>query len=97
MQVSKEPIRQYYKVHHPEFAAAMKDAKKISASDPRPLRRIVADLGHPPKRLDAGFREAVSQMYLALAYRIAEPFGVKPHRELDMDAVISTFKEFGVA
>jgi len=97
VQMSKEPIRQYYKIHNPDFAAAMKDAKALSATDSRPLKKIVAELGHPPRRLDVEFKRAVSQMYLALAYRIAEPFGIKPTDEPHMNAVIDTFKKFKVA
>jgi len=96
VQMSKEPIRQYYKVNQPEFVGAMKEAKKISATDTRPLKKIVAELGHKPATLDIGFKDTVSYMYRALAYQLAAPQGVFTCEQFDFAKIADTFRKFGV-
>lgn len=97
VQMSKEPIRQYYKVHQPDFVSAMKEAKKLSTTDSRALKDIVADLGHPPVSLNAHFKETVSYMYRALAYQVAASSEAFTCEQFDFQSIADTFRKFGVA
>jgi len=95
LQISKEPLRQYHKRHQPGFIEAMKEAKRIALSVDRPLSRIVADLGHPPKPLDPRMLDAVSQMYAGITERLLgrEVFGGTP----SLETVSKQLSKLGVA
>ena len=95
LQISKEPLRQYHKRHQPAFVEAMKEAKRIARSVDRPLSRIVADLGHPPKPLDRRMVQAVSQMYAGITERLLgrEVFGGTP----SLETVSKRLSKLGVA
>jgi len=69
-QLSKEPLRQYYKREDRRFHEAMEE---IKAEGPHPgsiRNQLKARLGRGPKKLDADFRKIAEQMYLSLACRV---------------------------
>lgn len=69
-QISKEPLRQYYKREDREFLGAIQEAKQEGASSRSMRARILQRLGRPPKPLDPGFRQTVEQMYQAITHRV---------------------------
>jgi len=69
-QISKEPLRQYYKRMDREFLEAIQQAKKEGASSRSMRARILEKLGRPPRQLDPGFRQTVEQMYQAVTHRV---------------------------
>ncbi len=96
VQISKEPIRQYYRRRHPDFVEAMGKAKKMAKTSRKPLSRImIEDLKTAPARLDPGFLEAAASMYVALTVETTgiDVFG----RHMSLDKVLRAFREFGVA
>jgi phosphoribosylaminoimidazole-succinocarboxamide synthase len=69
-QLSKEPLRQYYRREDPRFHETL-DAIKAAGPPSGSIRRAVkARLGRGPKKLDPGFREVCEQMYRSLAHRV---------------------------
>jgi len=96
VQLSKEPIRQYYRKHEPQFVAAMDKAKKIAQKVDKPLRRIVnEDLKTPPPPMEAAFHRAVTDMYVGLTEAICPTglFGDTP----PLNKVMRVFKKYGIA
>lgn len=97
VQISKEPLRQYYKKYHPEFVEAMKTAKILAAKskDRKSLRDIVCDdLKCPPPVLDEQFKATVADMYAGVTAHVSgtKLFGdVRP-----LTAVLKSFKKFGI-
>lgn len=94
-QLSKEPIRQYYRKHEPQFVAAMDEAKRIATRVDKSLAKIVnEDLKSPPPKLDAEFFAAVRDMYVGLTETICATglFGDVP----SLTEVQKVFKRFGV-
>jgi len=73
IQLSKEPLRQYYKLNNPEFVGALEQAKKMKLhGDPRSLAEIVEqDYSASPKPIDKPFIEVVRDMYIAVTEEIA--------------------------
>ncbi len=69
-QLSKEPLRQFYKRRDVPFHRAMQAIKSEGWSAVSPRRAVKARLGRAPKRLDPDFRRVAEQMYLALAHRV---------------------------
>ncbi len=69
-QLSKEPLRQYYKREDPRFHQAMEAIKEDDASSGSIRRQVRARLGRGPKKVDAEFRKVAEQMYLSLAHRV---------------------------
>ena len=69
-QLSKEPLRQYYKKSDPEFHLAI-NAIKDQGPQAGSIRKAVKSyLGRSPKRLDKEFKTIIEQMYQALVCRI---------------------------
>lgn len=95
IQISKEPLRQYYHKFEPAFADAMKKAKVIATKKDMSLRDIVNnDLKCPPALLDEEFKQAISNMYLGLTAFIS---GTKLFGDIPpMSSVLKTFKKFGI-
>jgi len=96
VQLSKEPIRQYYRKHEPRFVEAMDKAKKLAAKVDKPLARIVNDdLKTPPPPMDPVFHAAVTDMFVGLTEAVCGTglFGKTP----SLTKVMRTFKEFGIA
>lgn len=96
IQLSKEPVRQYYRKYAPEFVAAMDKAKKIAEKIDRPLARIVnEDLKTPPPRMDTTFHAAVSEMYIGLTEALCKTglFGAAP----SLGKVMKTYQKYGIA
>lgn len=85
-QLSKEPLRQYYKKKDPAFLRAMKEIKEDGPSSHAVQKELKARLGRPPKKLDREFRTVVEQMYRSLTYRItgSELFS----GSMDLDSVV---------
>jgi phosphoribosylaminoimidazole-succinocarboxamide synthase len=71
-QLSKEPLRQYYKREDPRFHQAMDAIKEESPSGGSIRRKVKARLGRGPKKLDTAFRNVAEQMYLSLAHRVTD-------------------------
>jgi phosphoribosylaminoimidazole-succinocarboxamide synthase len=86
-QLSKEPLRQYYKEEDPDFLRTMTAIKEEGG----PARRTVRDevrkrLGRLPRRLDPEFRRIIEQMYQGLTHRIT---GSRIFPEgMDLDSVV---------
>ena len=85
-QLSKEPLRQYYKKKDPAFLGAMKAIKEQGPSSHAIQKEVKKKLGRPPQKLEPEFRNAVEQMYQALTYRItgSELFS----GSMDLDSVV---------
>ncbi len=69
-QLSKEPLRQYYKKQDPQFNAVIKSIKEEGPLAGSIRKEIKNRLGRPPKKLDDSFKHIVEQMYQALVYRV---------------------------
>jgi phosphoribosylaminoimidazole-succinocarboxamide synthase len=82
IQISKEPIRQYYRRRHPEFLKMIAEAKPKAHRTGRKIGAILKDRGYLPPRLDPEFKKVAEDMYLGL---VSELTGLKllpPHRPL---------------
>jgi phosphoribosylaminoimidazole-succinocarboxamide synthase len=96
VQLSKEPVRQYYKKYAPAFVAAMDQAKKLAAKIDKPLARIVNDdLKQPPPKMDPEFAAAVRDMYVGLTEAVCGGglFGKAP----SLEKVMNAYRRFGIA
>jgi phosphoribosylaminoimidazole-succinocarboxamide synthase len=96
VQLSKEPVRQYYRKYEPAFVAAMDQAKKIATKVDKPLARIVNDdLRRPPPPMNGEFLAAVSDMYVGLTEAVCGTglFGKTP----SLARVMKTYQKFGIA
>ncbi len=71
-QLSKEPLRQYYKREDPRFSDVMEEIKAEGPSTRSIRREVAARLGRGPRKLDSEFRKIAEQMYLSLAHRMTE-------------------------
>ena len=85
-QISKEPLRQYYKKNDAAFVEAMKSLKEEGGAAGSVTKAVAGRLGRPPRKLDPGFRRTVEDMYRVLSNRVTG-------RELfpggfDLDAVL---------
>jgi phosphoribosylaminoimidazole-succinocarboxamide synthase len=90
-QLSKEPLRQYYKQEDPAFLSAMHEIKEEGLASQRAIRnQVKRRLKRPVKKLDPAFRKIVEQMYQALTFRITgSPLFDKA---LDLDSVVEDLK-----
>ncbi len=78
-QLSKEPLRQYYKKQDPRFHETLEAIKADGPPSGSIRRAVKARLGRGPNRLDPGFREICEQMYRSLAHRVtASPLFAQP-------------------
>jgi len=96
VQLSKEPVRQYYRKHEPKFVAAMNEAKKIAAKVDRELSDLVNnELKSPPPPMDKDFLAAVVDMYIGLTEAVCGSglFGEVP----SLTRVMKVFERFGIA
>ncbi len=94
LQISKEPLRQYHKIHQPKFAEAMDKAKKIAQRKDRALSKIVADLGASPTPVDPVVISAMSDMYAGITERLMgkDIFGGRA----DLGDVTKRLKKLGI-
>jgi phosphoribosylaminoimidazole-succinocarboxamide synthase len=96
IQISKEPLRQYYKKYDKKFVKAMEEAKVLAKKSDKSLAAIVnEDLKVPPAKLDADFKAAVADMYTGLAAQISGNKLLGDSGKLP--AVLKAFKKFGIA
>jgi phosphoribosylaminoimidazole-succinocarboxamide synthase len=96
VQISKEPLRQYYKKYDPVFVEGMREAKRIAATAGGALRPILHEtLGIRPKRLDPAFLAAAARMYVGLTAQATGLTVFGPGAGLG--GVLETFRTFGVA
>jgi len=96
VQLSKEPIRQYYRRHEPKFVAAMDEAKERAKKTDKPLARIVNDdLKTPPPPMNREFHAAAADMFIGLTEAVCHTglFGTPPA----LAKVMATFAKFGIA
>ncbi|MDP8222149.1 MAG: phosphoribosylaminoimidazolesuccinocarboxamide synthase [Candidatus Lernaella stagnicola] len=96
VQLSKEPIRQYYRKYEPGFVDAMGRAVAIAQKVDKSLAKIVNDdLKKAPPKMNAEFHAAVRDMYIGLTEAVCQTglFGSAP----SLTDVMKTFKKFGVA
>lgn len=96
VQLSKEPIRQYYRKHERKFVAAMNEAKKIAAKVDRELSDLVNnELKSPPPPMHPDFLAAVVDMYTGLTEAVCGVglFGPAP----SLTKVMKVFERFGIA
>jgi phosphoribosylaminoimidazole-succinocarboxamide synthase len=96
VQLSKEPVRQYYRKHEPKFVAAMNEAKKIAAKVDRELSDLVNnELKSPPPPMNKEFLAAVVDMYVGLTEAVCGTglFGEVP----SLTRVMKVFERFGIA
>jgi len=71
-QLSKEPLRQYYKREDPRFHEAMEEIKAEGPASGSIRKQLKARLGRGPKKVDADFLKIAEQMYLSLTHRVTE-------------------------
>jgi len=96
VQISKEPLRQYYRRYHAPFLAAIKRAKDISAKTGEPLGEILRNrLRVRPANLSEDFREAAAGMYTALCAKTTGIDVFEKHPSLPQ--VLEVFKRYKVA
>lgn len=95
IQISKEPIRQYYRKYHPHFYDAVGRAKEIASKREGRIADIIkGSLGQSPERMDPAFKKAIEDMYVSLTVDITGLSmypGARPMKE-----VIERIKSFGV-
>lgn len=93
IQISKEPIRQYYKKNQKKFSQSFKKAKVMAAATNREISDIVNNtLRTPPLPMDPAFRSAVEDMYVAIT---AETTGIDVFdRTPPLNSVVKTLKQF---
>jgi phosphoribosylaminoimidazole-succinocarboxamide synthase len=85
-QLSKEPLRQYYKREDPGFHETMEAIKAEAPTTGSVRNQLKARLGRGPKKVDADFRRIAEQMYLSLARRVTRsPLFADT---MDLDAVV---------
>jgi phosphoribosylaminoimidazole-succinocarboxamide synthase len=85
-QLSKEPLRQYYKSQDGPFHRVMDEIKEEGSSSVR--REVKARLGRGPRKLDPDFRKIAEQMYLSLAHRLTQsPLFADA---MELDAVVNS-------
>lgn len=71
VQISKEPLRQYYRKYDSKFVGAMKQAKVLAHRTRREIRDVMdEDLGVEPARLAEPFRQAIEAMYTGLTHEL---------------------------
>ncbi|MFC1888900.1 phosphoribosylaminoimidazolesuccinocarboxamide synthase [Thermodesulfobacteriota bacterium] len=71
VQISKEPIRQYYRRYRAPFVKAVTEAKKIAAKTNRKISNIVkTDLGSPPAKMEAEFKKVMEAMYTGVTAEV---------------------------
>ena len=93
-QLSKEPLRQYYKNNDPDFLQAMKTIKGKGLASGHAIRREVKKhLKRSPKKLNNEFRKIMEQMYQSLTYRITGS-GLFSDA-MDLDSVVHFLQEKG--
>ena len=96
VQLSKEPIRQYYKKNQPNFVAALDQAKKLKMhGDDRELAKIVEqDFQCTPDTLEKHFLDTVRDMYIAVTEEVADTglFG----KVKSLTRIVNAFKKYGV-
>jgi phosphoribosylaminoimidazole-succinocarboxamide synthase len=83
VQLSKEPLRQYYKREDTPFHRAMEEIKAEGPSSVSIRRAVKARLGRGPIELEQDFRRIAEQMYRSLAYRVTESSLFADAMELD--------------
>ncbi len=86
-QLSKEPLRQYYKRKDPHFCEAMEAIKADGPVSGSVRKQVKARLGRNPRNLDPDFRKVAEQMYLSLACRVTGS-PLLAHT-MDLDAVVN--------
>jgi phosphoribosylaminoimidazole-succinocarboxamide synthase len=87
-QLSKEPLRQYYKRQDGPFHRVMEEIKEEGSSSVSLRREVKTRLGRGPKKLNPDFRKVAEQMYLSLALRVTEsPLFADA---MDLDTVVSS-------
>lgn len=86
VQLSKEPLRQYYKREDKGFCEVMGEIKAEDLPAAPIQRELKIRLGRGPRKLAPAFREIAEQMYLSLAHRITES-PLFAHA-MDLDAVV---------
>jgi phosphoribosylaminoimidazole-succinocarboxamide synthase len=82
-QLSKEPLRQYYKREDVPFCRVMEVIKVEARSSGSIRRNVKARLGRGPKPMEPGFRKIAEQMYLSLAHRVTQSPLFAPATNLD--------------
>lgn len=82
-QLSKEPLRQYYKKNDKAFQEVLKAIKTEGPATGSVRRQVRGRLGRGPRKLDPDFRRVVEQMYRALTYRITGSRLFEDSRDLD--------------
>ncbi len=91
-QLSKEPLRQYYKKNDLDFLAALRAVKDKGPTTQALGTGVKKQLGRRPMKLDRDFRVVMEQMYQALAYRItgADIFS----GSMDLDSVVDRLRAY---
>jgi len=79
VQISKEPIRQYYRKYGKEFCSKINEAKKITQKAKKGIKEIMTiDLKCRPGRMTPEFKTIMENMYTSLT---AETTGLDIFRE----------------
>ncbi|UCD85947.1 MAG: hypothetical protein JSU92_07075, partial [Deltaproteobacteria bacterium] len=67
VQISKEPIRQYYRKYGREFCSKISEAKKITQETKKEIKEIMTvELKCRPGRMDKDFKAIMEDMYTSL-------------------------------
>ena len=82
IQISKEPIRQYYRRRHPEFLSRISEAKAIASREGKKIGSVLTSQGYRPPGLDPEFKRAMEDMYLGLTAELTGLAALPPHRPL---------------
>ncbi|MEW6440924.1 MAG: phosphoribosylaminoimidazolesuccinocarboxamide synthase [bacterium] len=91
-QISKEPLRQFYKQQDPEFFGAVKRVKAEGPSAKGIRGRVLKALGRSPQRLHEDFRRTMEEMYRALTHRVtgSDLFA----GSVDLEEVLERLRQF---
>lgn len=79
IQVSKEPIRQYYRRYEKAFYQKVKEAKRIVEKEGGDTRKVLhSRLDYRPPRLSPDFKKTVKDMYTAITVEVTG-YDIFPH------------------
>ena len=93
VQISKEPLRQYYKRSQPDFVKKAGQAKKIASDTNREIAQVLKeDFDCVPKPLQKEFKETFTNMYVALTQELT---GLNLFDCPALDEVICQMKKLG--
>ena len=84
VQISKEPVRQYYRRRAGDFLERIREAKQMASMQEKGLAAVLRDeLDYTPPTMDPGFRSVIADMYASLTVSLTGIDIIEGARPLD--------------